>query len=350
MLRWRKNLFGSLAGDEWMFPIRWYPQRVGILEQKGLVCIKWCFQSHGILENRMYRWGYYLGTGIFSAAELSLAVQALQDIGNQLGDPTVRDLYRKLEKRLRGLDSSDKDLYPVRSQLNRSIAHTDPEQMREHQNYRATLFEKLSELETAIVTGQCIEIYYAHSPYPNTSSRHWEVYPLQLLYHDIGWYLICEEIESNYLMAIRIDRLSNHLHELTHVPARGKSAQLDRLKVVDRLFKNGWGVNLGSKDQQLRELQGDEAVLVQVRFFDQVAPFIREGEQRHPRQKIKLGKKNADGKLAFINYSIVLPERSLDEFFRWVRRFGSQALVIAPEKYVEEFRQEAQLLIERYQK
>jgi predicted DNA-binding transcriptional regulator YafY len=97
-------------------------------------------------------------------------------------------------------------------------------------------------------------------------------------------------------------------------------------------------------------LQGDEAVLVQVRFFDQVAPFIREGEQRHPRQKIKLGKKNADGKLAFINYSIVLPERSLDEFFRWVRRFGSQALVIAPEKYVEEFRQEAQLLIERYQK
>ena len=40
----------------------------------------------------MYRWGYYLGTGIFSDRELQVAAQALKDIGDRLGDPSVRDL------------------------------------------------------------------------------------------------------------------------------------------------------------------------------------------------------------------------------------------------------------------
>lgn len=302
----------------------------------------------GILEERMYRWGYYLGTGVFSPQELPIAVQALKDIGQRLGDPTIDTLYQKIAKRLRGLELGDETLYPVRSQLNRGIVHTDPERMRELTVYRETLFDRLSELETAIVTGQAIEIYYARSPYQPNSAKHWQIYPLQLLYHDVAWYLICEEIDSGYLAAIRFDRLSSHLRQLTHLPPRGKSVQLDRLKVVDRLLKNGWGISLGSRKQQLQELNGECSITVKVRFFEEVASFIQEGEKRHPRQQIKVGKKTADGRSVFINYSVILPERSLNEFFRWVRRFGSQALVLAPEKYVEEFRQEAKFLAQRY--
>jgi predicted DNA-binding transcriptional regulator YafY len=302
----------------------------------------------GVIEERMYRWGYYLGTGVFSPLELPIALQAIKDIGERLGDPRIANLYQKLAKRLRGLELSQEDFYPVRSQLNRGIVYTDPERMRERTVYRETLFERLSELETAIVTGRGIEIYYARAPYPTESSRHWQIYPLQLLYHDVAWYLICEEIDSGYLAAIRVDRLSSHLCQLP-IPSRGKSAQLDRLKVVERLLKNGWGISLGSRAQQLQELNEGSSIEVKVRFFEAVIPFIREGEKRHPRQQIKLGEKTADGRLVFINYSVILPERSLDEFFRWVRRFGSQALVLAPERYVAEFRQEVLQLVSRYQ-
>jgi hypothetical protein len=214
----------------------------------------------GVIEERMYRWGYYLGTGVFSPQELPIALQAIKDIGERLGDPTIDNL----------------------------------------------------------------------------------------LYHDVAWYLICEEIDSGYLAAIRLDRLSGHLQQLTELPPRGRAAQLDRLKVVDRLLKNGWGISLGSREQQIEELNGGGSIEVEVRFFEEVVSFIREGEKRHPRQQIALGKKNVDGKLTFINYSVVLPERSLDEFFRWVRRFGSQALVLAPEKYVLEFRQEVSQLARLY--
>jgi predicted DNA-binding transcriptional regulator YafY len=304
-------------------------------------------RKYGIIEERMYRWGYYLGTGIFSHQELQVAVQALKDIGDRLGDPSVRDLYQKLEKRLRGLELGERDLYPVRSQLNQSIVHTNPDKMREQKLYRATLFDRLPEVETAIVTGQGIELYYARAPYQTGTTQHLQVYPLQLIYHDVAWYLICERIDSGYLAAIRLDRLSNHLCQLTHLPPRGKSAQLDRLKVVNRLLQHGWGLSLGSNEQQLQELNGEEGIEVKIRFFRKIAPFIQEGEKRHPRQKIVI-KKDSNGKLEFINYSIILPERSLPEFFRWVRRFGSQALVLSPEKYVEEFRQEVMLLSELY--
>jgi predicted DNA-binding transcriptional regulator YafY len=304
-------------------------------------------RKYGIIEERMYRWGYYLGTGIFSHQELQVAVQALKDIGNRLGDPSVRELYQKLEKRLRGLELGERDLYPVRSQLNQSIVHTNPDQMREQKLYRSTLFDRLSDVETAIVTGQAIEIYYARAPYQTGTTHHLQVYPLQLIYHDVAWYLICDRIDSGYLAAIRLDRLSNHLCQLTHLPPRGKSAQLDRLKVIDRLLHNGWGLSLGSNEQQFQELNGAEGIEIKVRFFGKVAPFIQEGEKRHPRQKIVI-KKDLNGKLDFINYSIILPERSLPEFFRWVRQFGSQALVLSPEKYVKEFQREVMLLAELY--
>ena len=202
-------------------------------------------------------------------------------------------------------------------------------------------------LTRSIVTGQAIEIYYARAPYQTGTTHHLQVYPLQLIYHDVAWYLICDRIDSGYLAAIRLDRLSNHLRQLTHLPPRGKSAQLDRLKVVDRLLHDGWGLSLGSNEQQFQELKGAEGIEIKVRFFGKVAPFIQEGEKRHPRQKIVV-KKDLNGKLDFINYSIFLPERSTPEFFRWVRQFGSQALILSPEKYVEEFRREIRLLADLY--
>jgi predicted DNA-binding transcriptional regulator YafY len=179
---------------------------------------------------------------VFTRPELGLAVQALRDLGEPLGDRTLQNLYANLEKRLRGLELGDEPLYPVRSQLSTLIVDTNPDLMREQDNYRETLFEKLPELEMAIVTGQPIELYYRQSPYQNPSQRFLQVYPLQLLYHDVAWYLVTDEVESGYLAAVRLDRLSGHLKELTELLPRGKKVQLDRLKVVQRLWRAGKSV------------------------------------------------------------------------------------------------------------
>ena len=303
-------------------------------------------RKYKIIEDRMYRWGYFLGTGIFTPPELQVALHTLKDIGQQLGDPTVYGLHQKLAKRLRGVDFAEEMLYPVRSQLNRVIIATDPDQMRLQRIYQETLFDRLADVETAILAGQSIELYYRQSPYQNQGQQFLRVYPLQLLYHDVAWYLITEDVNSGYLAAVRLDRLSSHLQPLEEVP-RGKKKQLDRLRAVHQLLQVGWGISLGSVAQQQQELAGAELVKVKVRFFTEVAPFIKEGNKRHPRQKI-CEKRNAQGQLEFVDYSISLPDRSLADFYRWVRRFGSQAQVLSPQSAVDLFRQEVKLMFDQY--
>jgi predicted DNA-binding transcriptional regulator YafY len=305
-------------------------------------------RRYGILEDRMYRWGYYLGTGVFTRPELGLAVQALRDLGEPLGDRTLQNLYANLEKRLRGLDLGDEPLYPVRSQLSNLIIETDPEQMRQQNSYRETLFEKLPELETAIVAGQPIKLHYQQSPYQNPSYQYLRVYPLQLLYHDVAWYLVTDEVDSGYLAAVRLDRLSSHLQELKNLTPRGRIVQRERLKVVEKLLKAGWGISLGSPEQQRLELAGEPLVAVKVRFYRSIARFIVEGSKRHSRQRIH-EIYDATGKLEAVDYGVSLPERSLEEFWRWVRRFGSETQVLSPPAAVARFQEEARALVDRYQ-
>ncbi|WP_335075270.1 WYL domain-containing protein [Nostoc sp.] len=108
-------------------------------------------------------------------------------------------------------------------------------------------------------------------------------------------------------------------------------------------------MKLGLREDQQREIRGElELVRVQVRFFPEVMEFIQEGEKRHPKQDIKLGPKGKDGKPAYVNYIVKLPERSLEEFCRWVYRFMSNAQFIYPQHLAEEHQKSAHALINRY--
>lgn len=53
----------------------------------------------GILDRRMYRWGYYLGTGVMSKPELKVAFNALESLAKYQADPQVRQIYRRLSLR-----------------------------------------------------------------------------------------------------------------------------------------------------------------------------------------------------------------------------------------------------------
>jgi hypothetical protein len=305
-------------------------------------------RRYKILDSRMYRWGYYLGTGVMTLTELQVAFNALASQAQYQQDPQVNRIYQKLIRRLRGFNLAEELTYPVRSQINRAIIYTNPEEMMADSKYRGTLFERLEEIETAIIQGQAIEIYRSRNPYQKGVTAYITVWPLQLIYCDIAWYLLYEDVHSRHLAISRLDRFSEHLKLLdSHI--RGSKAQWQSLQVANQLLDAGWGLYLGDiEEQNLEKLGKLNFVNVTVRFFPEVLSFIQEGEKRHQSQKINPGPKGEDSKLMYLDYSLKLPPRSLNEFSRWVYRFMGNAQFLTPKELVEKHQQLAHELLGRY--
>jgi hypothetical protein len=79
-----------------------------------------------------------------------------------------------------------------------------------------------------------------------------------------------------------------------------------------------------------------------VRFFPPVSKFIAEGELRHPRQTIQ---QQTD----YLDYSLKLPPRSLDEFGFWVNRYADKAIILSPPQLAAKHYQSALNLVRQYQ-
>ncbi|MFN6564494.1 MAG: helix-turn-helix transcriptional regulator [Nostoc sp. ChiSLP01] len=307
-------------------------------------------RRYGLLDRRPYRWGYYIGTGLMNREELQVALNALHSQARYQEDPQINRIYQKLMRRLGGLNLKHEMLYPVRTQLNRVIVYTDPVEMMAEGKYqsRGTLFEKLDAVEEAIIKGQAVELYRCRNPYNPKRIRYEQVYPLQLIYADIAWYLLHEDYKNGHLVVSRLDRFSDHFKVLDR-RGRGADAQWTSLHIAHRLLSVGWGLSLGSKEDQQREIRGElELVKVKVRFFPEVMEFIQEGEKRHPNQQIKAGPMGKDSKPAYVDYIVKLPKRSLDEFCRWVYRFMDNAQFIYPQYLAEKHQKLASALITRY--
>ena len=314
--------------------------------RKDLVTLR----RYGILSQRRYRSGYYLGTGGLTQAELRLALNALASLAKHQGDPLARQAQVRLKRRLKGLDLDlDGNLfYPVRAHFNRAIIHTDQDEMMLKQQNRDTLFHELETLESAIFQGLPIEVYLSRTPYKSKSTYR-QVYPLQLLYHDIAWYLVMEDFDNGHLAISRIDRFKNHL-KILNSTGRGLEAQQQSLDIAHQLLHNGWGLNLGNPTEQQLERQGTlPLVTVKVRFFPPVSRFVEEGERRHPKQKIVYGPKDEQtGEPMFLDYSVTLPERSLNEFSFWVNRYLEYAQFLSPAHLAEKHHQAALALVRKY--
>ena len=314
--------------------------------RKDLVTLR----NYGILNRNRHDWGYYLGTGAMNREEIQFALTALLSQAKYQGDAQARRIYQILSQRLKplDLDSQGKLFYPLRIHFNRAIVYTDPEEMFRKQQYRDTLFHQLEPLENAIVTGLPVELYLARTPY-KSKPIHRQIYPLQLLYHDVAWYLVMEDCENGHLAISRMDRFKNHLKVLD-TTGRGVELQQKSLHIAHQLLSNGWGLNLGDPQDQQLERQGTlSLVTVKVRFFPPASRFIQEGERRHPNQKITLGPiDDQTGEPLYVDYSVKLPERSLNEFSFWVARHMAHAQVLAPPHLVEKHHQAAQDLVARY--
>ena len=301
-------------------------------------------RDYRILDRRMYRWGYYLGTGVMNKRELKAAFDILESQAKYQKDPELIRIYDLLKKRLKGFEFEERDFfYPVRQYLNRAINYTDPQEMMQRGKYRHTLFHQINSLEAAIVRGQAIELSRTTALYQEKKLGLVTLYPLQLIYYDIAWYLIYECDCDGTLAVGRINRFKDHLRVLSDRPNKSVSEQKNSLDKAHKLLENGWGLKLGNLEQQQLELSGKlNLVLVKVRFFTPVSAFIAEGELRHPRQVI-------ENQSDYLDYSIELPPRSLEEFRFWLNRYSDQVIVLSPPELKDKHLNAALKLVQEYQ-
>ncbi|PSB21313.1 WYL domain-containing protein [Phormidesmis priestleyi ULC007] len=315
--------------------------------RKDLVTLR----RYGILSQRRYRSGYYLGTGGLTQSELRLALNALASLAKYQGDPQARQAQVQLKRRLRGLDLElDGNLfYPVREHLNRAIVATDPDEMIRRGANQDTLFHQLEVLEPAICQGQAIELVQYLNPYGRQDYATLQIYPLQLIYHDVAWYLLGERLEDGHLVIYRMNRLKNYC-KILRSEGRGSDLQRQSLTLAHRLLKNGWGLFLGNPTEQKAELTEQLTFdLVKVRFYPPVSRFIVEGNYRHPHQKILLGAINPEtDEPEYVDYQIKLPSRSLQEFGFWLCRYMEHVQILAPASLAQQHYAAAQTLVKRY--
>lgn len=234
------------------------------------------------------RHGYVLGTALLSAERLREIHGVVSQAAGRLADPTAQDLLCELEQRLDWAGIAVRGTPPVRAYANRSIvsnALVRPDCLAAERQAEA--------LETAIVERRRIELerYATVASFADSPDGCFRVWPLQLLFHTIGWYLVFEEdaigTGVGLIRTERLDRLA--LRRSERGTRRSDAAHAQALRRLELLLHHCGGIYFGSDlGAQLRLTSPNPRQrakqLVTVRFCCQgwAFAFIREGLQRYP--------------------------------------------------------------------
>jgi predicted kinase len=247
-------------------------------------------------RNDNVRHGYALGTALLSAHRLREIHGVVSQAAGRLADPSAQDLLAELEQRLAWGGIEVDDSPPVRAFANRSIvssALVRPDSLAADRQAEA--------LETAIVERRRIELerYVSVGSFADSPSGSFRVWPLQLLFHNIGWYLVFEVDnvgrEEGLIRTERIDRLALRRSERGN--RRSNEAHSQALKRLVLLLHHSGGIYFGDNlKTQLRLASPNARIrarqLVTLRFCCQgwCFAFIREGLQRYPIEHTRFSK------------------------------------------------------------
>ncbi len=234
------------------------------------------------------RHGYALGTALLSAQRLREIHGVVSQAAGRLADPSAQDLLAELEQRLAWGGIAVDGSPPVRAFANRSIvssALVRPDSLAAERQAEA--------LETAIVERRRIELerYASVASFPDSPSGCFRVWPLQLLFHNIGWYLVYEEdavgTGVGLIRSERLDRLALRRSEQGN--RRSDDAHSQALRRLELLLHHSGGIYFGGDLAAQLRLASPNArqrarQLTTLRFCCQgwSFAFIREGLQRYP--------------------------------------------------------------------
>ncbi|MFM2079758.1 MAG: hypothetical protein RLZZ124_44 [Cyanobacteriota bacterium] len=247
-------------------------------------------------RNDNVRHGYAIGTALLSAHRLREVHGVVSQAAGRLADPTAQDLLSELEQRLQWGGVALDQAAPVRALANRSIisaALVRPDSLAAER--------QAEQLETAIVERRRVELerYASVASFADSPSGAFRAWPLQLLFHTIGWYLIYETDnvgrEEGLIRSERIDRL--RLVRTEGGYRRSEDAHGAALARLQTLLHLSGGIYFGSDlEAQLQLCSASRRqrakALVTLRFCCQSwsFAFIREGLQRYPIEHTRYSK------------------------------------------------------------
>lgn len=327
-------------------------------------------KPYGILPQFSLKRGYFMGTGIFSELELKKLYGLLQSQKFHFDDPVAVEMIQLFQNRIESSRLLELEtVYPTRVIGNRGIVNPNTLPS-------SALLRNLEQLETAIVEGQLLEFQFFRDSgrFPGQNLEGFTAYPLQVVFHNIAWYLgyeIQDKQRQKLLQFERLDRLS--LAEIKD-KSRSFEEQQTVLEKLTTLYKASFGIYLGkSVEEQHKFLSTDlkerKLVEIQVELWmtDQIFKFISEGNQRFHRSQMKMSRRpykiatetdktlfslkpSSDPK--FPNrFRVTLPCWSLDDIDlkRWILGFGKQGKVVNPEKLIILIQEEATAIAENYE-
>ena len=318
-------------------------------------------------KNDNTRHGYGLGTAVLSKNRLEDLFKIVDQARNKLNDPTVSSIHDEFKERLKwaGFDLQN---YPVRSFANKSVI--DPGLTKKESIANEDNTEKLV---NAIKGGNLIEIEFFKSSGKFADSKNddpkW-IWPIQLLFNNIGWYLAYEEKtfgdKPGLLRTERIDRISQRNIDSSKI--RTNEEKIKALKKIQKLISISGSIYFGKKvDEQLKVLRTSEEnfkkVLTTVRFraTENIYRFLREELKRYPINQIRFAKNSSavfndrwkDPGTGNFNLEIIkddthpypieidLPKWTVQEdidFRRWLLGFREGIVVESPEEFVDEIK------------
>ncbi len=247
-------------------------------------------------RNDNVRHGYCLGTAVLSPARLREVHNVVQQAAGRLADPSAQDLLAELDERLGWAGISANGLPPVRSYARHAVVDT---QLVRRNSLAAP--RRAEAIEAAIVEHRrvLLQRYSGVGSFADSPAGELRVWPLQLIFHNVGWYLVFEEDqvgrEQGLIRSERLDRLAMARSDGDlRRSAEQHSAAINRL---EHLLHHSGGIYFGSDlEQQLvvasSSAQRRNPVLVTLRFCCSpwAFAFIREGLQRYPIEHTRFSK------------------------------------------------------------
>ena len=247
-------------------------------------------------RNDNVRHGYAIGTALLSAHRLREVHGLVSQAAGRLADPSAQDLLSELEQRLHWGGIATAEQAPVRAFANRSIvssALVRPDSLAaECQAER---------LETAIVERRRVELerYASVAGFADSPSGSFRAWPLQLLFHNIGWYLVFEDDsvgrEEGLIRCERLDRLALRRSESGY--RRSEEQHTHALARLETLLHLSGGIYFGTDLEAQLQLCSPTArvrakAMTTLRFCCQSwsFAFIREGLQRYPIEHTRYSK------------------------------------------------------------
>ena len=242
------------------------------------------------------RHGYCLGTAVLSAPRLREVHDVVRQAAERLADPSAQGLLAELDERLGWAGLSREESTPVRSYARHVV--TDSALVRPDSLAAPRRAEMI---ERAIATRRRVLLRRfqwagSHAESPSGELRVW---PLQLIFHNVGWYLLFEEDhlgrDQGLIRSERLDRLSL-------VPAeadlhRSDEAHAAALARLERLLHCSGGIFFGEELAQQLAIssaspQRRAGALATLRFC--CAPwafaFLREGLRRYPMEHCRFSR------------------------------------------------------------